>query len=112
MKVAQKPRGTARFAADEFLRDFEGMTETLVSREELAAALEALIADIVGKMPQEHRKFLVAFERGKPDWPALGIPAAPNLPAVKWRQQNLDKLAPERRAALVTRLAEVLGIAP
>jgi Spy/CpxP family protein refolding chaperone len=26
--------------------------------------------------------------------------------------QNLDKLAPERRAALVTRLAEVLGIAP
>lgn len=103
---------TRKDFSDEFLRGFEGMTETPVSREELAPALEALIADIVGKMPQEHRKFLVSFERGKPDWSALGIPAAPNLPAVKWRQQNLDKLAPERRAALVTRLAEVLGIAP
>ena len=82
-----------------------------VSREELAASLEALIAEIVGKMPQEHRKVLVSFERGKPDWSTLSVPAAPDLPAVKWRQQNLDKLAPERREALVTRLAEVLGIA-
>ena len=98
---------TRKDFSDEFLRGFEGMTETPVSR--FAAALEALIANIVGKMPQEHRKFLVSFERGKPDWSVLGIPAAPDLPAVKWRQQNLDKLAPDRRAALVTRLAEMLG---
>jgi len=37
----------------------------------------------------------------------LGLPEAPKLPAVKWRQLNLDKLAAEKRAALVARLEEV-----
>jgi hypothetical protein len=52
---------------------------------------KALISDIVGKMPEAHRRFLVSFERGEPDWPLLGLPAVPELPAVKWRQRNLDK---------------------
>ena len=34
---------TRKDFSDEFLRGFEGMTETPVSREELVAALEALI---------------------------------------------------------------------
>jgi hypothetical protein len=88
------------------------MTDKPVSREDLLAAREALIAEIVGKMPDTHRRFLLSFERGNPERALLDVPGAPKLPAVLRRQQNLDKLAPERRAALVTRLAEVLGITP
>jgi hypothetical protein len=62
------------------------------------SAREALIADIAGNMPDAHRRFLVSFERGKPEWPLLGVPAAPKLPGVLWRQQNLDKLSSEKRA--------------
>src|SRR3984957_14126254 len=68
--------------SDEFLRGFEGMTERPVSRDELIATREALIAEIVGKMPDTHRRFLVSFERGEPDWSLLGAPAAAALPAV------------------------------
>ena len=57
----------------------------------------------------DHREFLVSFEHGKPDWDLLGLPNAADLPAVRWRQQNLDKLSPTKRAALVTRLQEVLS---
>jgi predicted nucleotidyltransferase component of viral defense system len=95
--------------SDEFLRGFEGMTEHPVSREELLAAREALIAEIVGKMPDSHRRFLVSFERGEPDWALLGVPGAAELPAVKWRQQNLDKLTKEKRAELVEALEKVLS---
>jgi hypothetical protein len=63
-----------------------------------------LSVDIVGNMPAAHRQFLVSFERGEPDWTKLGLPAAVALPAVKWRQHNLDKLSPEKRAALVANL--------
>ena len=100
---------TRKDISDEFFRGFEGMTEQPVSRDELIAAREALIVEIVGKMPESHRRFLISFERGAPDWALLGIPGAPELPAVKWRQQNLDKLAKEKRAELVEALERVLS---
>ncbi|WGF90214.1 nucleotidyl transferase AbiEii/AbiGii toxin family protein [Marinivivus vitaminiproducens] len=90
--------------AAEFARGFDGMTGGPVSVEELAAARESLITEIVGAMPDEHRRFLVSFERGEPDWALLGVDGAANLPAVRWRQQNLDRMRSERRAASVTRL--------
>jgi hypothetical protein len=39
----------------------------------------------------------------------LGVPNAAELPAVRWRQQNLDKLSANKRAILVARLEEVLS---
>jgi hypothetical protein len=93
----------------EFNRGFVGMIEEPVTIEELVAAREALIADIVGNMPAAHRQFLVSFERGEPDWTTLGLPAVAALPAVKWRQHNLDKLSSEKRAALVANLEKVLA---
>jgi hypothetical protein len=53
--------------------------------------------------------FLISFLRGKPDWTSIGLPAAANLPAVKWRQLNLDKLTAEKRAAEIASLEKVLS---
>jgi Nucleotidyl transferase AbiEii toxin, Type IV TA system len=100
---------TRKVITEEFLRGFEGMTDEPVLLDDLVAAREALIATMVRDMPKAHNAFLVSFESGEPDWALLGVPEAPNLPAVKWRQQNLDSLSPEKRAALVKRLREVLG---
>ncbi|UVO35551.1 hypothetical protein KUL72_29565 [Bradyrhizobium arachidis] len=50
----------------------------------------------------------MSFERGQPDWDLLGVPRAINLPAVKWRQQNLNKLSKEKRDRLVADLEKVL----
>ncbi|WP_407114180.1 nucleotidyl transferase AbiEii/AbiGii toxin family protein [Bradyrhizobium sp. LMG 9283] len=94
---------------DEFLHGFEGMTDKPVSKDELIAARKKLVNEIVGKMPDGHRKLLVSFERGQPDWDLLGVPGAANLPAVKWRQQNLDKLPKEKRDQLVADLEKVLA---
>jgi predicted nucleotidyltransferase component of viral defense system len=93
----------------EFMRGFDGMTDKPVSIEELLAAREALIGDLVGKMPVEHRRFLISFERGEPEWSLLGLPHVVELPAVKWRQLNLNKLTAEKRWALVESLEEVLA---
>lgn len=93
----------------EFLRGFEGMTDKPVALDDLVAAREDLIKGIVGGMPEAHRVFLMSFKRGTPEWPLLSVPEAAALPAVKWRQQNLDKLPRKKREELVKRLAEVLG---
>lgn len=100
---------TRKSIGEEFLRGFDGMADAPVTLDELMAAREALIDAVTAKMPKAHRAFLLSFERGDPDWSLLGVPKAADLPAVKWRRQNLDKLSPERRSALVARLAEVLA---
>lgn len=92
-----------------FTHGFLGMTRDPVELADLLAARDALIKSIVGDMSSDHREFLVSFERGKPNWDLLGLPNASDLPAVRWRQQNLDKLTTEKRALLVARLEEVLS---
>jgi hypothetical protein len=69
---------------------------------------ETMIETVVGGMPDAHRRFLLSFERGEPKWELLGVDAINELPAVKWRQHNLDKLSAEKRGALVTQLEQVL----
>ena len=92
----------------EFVAGFQGMTAKPVTVEELIAARAALVESIVTNMPQAHRRFLVSFESGAPDWELLAVPKADRLPAVKWRQQNLAKLTRNKRIALVAELETVL----
>ena len=92
----------------EFVAGFQGMTAKPVTVEELIAARAGLADSIVTNMPQAHRRFLVSFESGAPDWELLAVPKADRLPAVKWRQQNLAKLTRNKRIALVGELEAVL----
>ena len=65
---------------------------------------ETLVSDIVDNMPDHHRRFLMSFEKGEPDWSLLEVPHAKTLPAVRWRMQNLAKVGKKRRAELIARL--------
>jgi predicted nucleotidyltransferase component of viral defense system len=99
---------TRKDIAAEFESGFQGMTEQAVPLEELLDARERLIAEVVGNMPDEHRRLLLSVKRGEPDWPLLGLKGVERLPAVRWRLLNLEKLSAEKRAALVARLEEAL----
>jgi hypothetical protein len=97
--------------APEFERGFEGMTENPVTLNDLLQARGDLIGIIVGKMPEEHRRFLISIKRGEPDWALLDLPGVEDLPAVRWRLENLAKLDKTKRDAMIARLSEVLDIA-
>jgi predicted nucleotidyltransferase component of viral defense system len=94
----------------EFERGFEGMTEKPVTLDDLVRAREDMIAELVGNMPDEHRRFLASFKRGKPDWEIISIPHAQKLPALQWRLQNLAKMDPKKREQLINNLLKALGI--
>ncbi|MEJ8310534.1 nucleotidyl transferase AbiEii/AbiGii toxin family protein [Agrobacterium larrymoorei] len=89
-------------------RHFSGMTGDAVPLAELVATRERLIAELIGDMPRKHRDFLIGFEEGKPDWDLIGLPDAASLPAIRWRQMNLDGLKKDRRDELVKQLKEAL----
>ena len=92
----------------EFEWGFVGIAGVPVDLEELEAAREAIIAAMVGDMSDEHRRFLLGFKRGEPDWSLLGIPEAQHLPAVRWKQQNLARVAADKRRELADTLKRVL----
>lgn len=95
----------------EFDRGFAGLTEKPVSLDELLKAREDLISAVVGRMPADHRRFLMSVKRGEPEWEVLELPGADALPAVRWRLENLAKLDAMKRAAFLSRLGDALGVA-
>jgi hypothetical protein len=86
------------------------MDDKPVTLDELLQARDDLIAELVGQMPEQHRRFLISVKRGKPDWALLGLPGAMDLPAVRWKLENLSKLSADKRTQLLKGLSEVLGI--
>ena len=58
---------------------------------------ERMIREIVGNMPEAHRRFLLSVKRGEPDWALLDLPGVKNLPAVRWKLENLAKLGLGKR---------------
>jgi predicted nucleotidyltransferase component of viral defense system len=92
----------------EYRRGFEGMVERPVSLDDLLKAREDLIREIVGNMPERHKAFLISVKKGEPDWTLLDLPGAKDLPAVRWKLENLAKLSADKRAQLLKRLDESL----
>ncbi|MEM0949144.1 MAG: nucleotidyl transferase AbiEii/AbiGii toxin family protein [Pseudomonadota bacterium] len=88
---------TRKDIRSDFEENFLGMTTELVELEELVATREEMIEAIVAQMPDEHRAFLVGVERGEIDWNLSGLTDAANLPAVRWKLTNLDRLEAKRR---------------
>jgi predicted nucleotidyltransferase component of viral defense system len=98
----------ARDITHDYERNFLGMTEEDVAMETLLATRTALIDNITSNMPEDHRHFLVSFYRRKPEWSLLGLDGLDQLPAVRWRELNLDKAGEETRADMVRKLEKVL----
>ncbi len=98
---------TLKDISAEFTHSFEGMTSQPVSLDELLTARDRMIAHVVGDMPGDHREFLISFNRGAPDWDLLDLPNVRQLPAVKWRQLNLNKLSKKGREAEAEHLQRV-----
>lgn len=92
-----------------FETDFSGMTEKPVALETLKAVRDRLVQEVVSGMPEAHKEFLLSYYQGEPVWDRLGINGLDRLPAVRWRQLNLDKAGPGTREAIVRDLEAILS---
>ena len=101
--------GRVKDLANEYRNGFEGMTDETVDIRDLIETQHEMIEILIGKMPDQHREFLISFERGEPAWQLLRISHVAELPAIRWRQHNLDKLKPEQRSSLVELLHSSLA---
>ena len=85
-----------------FAQEFDGMTVEHVPLETLLAARERLVHDIQARMVGAAGEFLLSVHDGAPKFDLIGLPAAADLPAVRWKLINLERLMeknPEKHAA-------------
>ena len=87
---------------------FEGMARTEVSLEDLLETQRLFPAKILSSLTERHRNFLVGFSKGEPDWSLLPFTDVKNLPAVRWKQINLDKMDSAKREETTRSLLRVL----
>ena len=98
-----------RNIAEEYNNNFYGMTEDDIPMETLLAAHADLTRNLINNMSDDHRRFLASFYRRKPEWDLLGIDGVDRLPAVRWREINLDRAGGKTREDIARHIEEVLG---
>ena len=88
-------RPSFRTITREFAEEFEGMTTFKVSLEELLATRAQLSKDILSRLDQSVMRFLLSLHDGAPEFDAIGLPQAADLPAIRWKLMNLARLKEE-----------------
>lgn len=73
--------------------EFAGMTNTEVTQAQLEQARTDMVNALQAHFTERDRDFLLSFKRGTPDWGLFDEPAAAQLPAVRWKLMNIEKLA-------------------
>ncbi len=94
-----------------FEKEFVGMTIDPVSLGDLLESRRQLVAEIKERLADDRvRAFLLSFHELQPDWSALGLDNIADLPAVRWKLINLERLRAEQPAkyqSLVKDLARI-----
>ena len=75
-----------------FSEEFIGMEREPIPLAELQAARERLRRDLAASLTEAHKRFLLGLVAGAPPWDAMKFPHLADLPAVRWKLQNLARL--------------------
>jgi hypothetical protein len=58
----------------------------------------------------QEKKFIVSVKEGIPQWDLIDIEGVENLPAVRWKLLNIERMNPAKYKTAVRKLRDVLGI--
>jgi predicted nucleotidyltransferase component of viral defense system len=76
----------------EFEHNFTGMTVEPVKLETLLAARERMVRELQHGLTADERGFLLSLVAAEPEWALLGVPHLEQLPGLRWRLQNVERL--------------------
>lgn len=77
----------------EYEGTFKGMTTDPVELKALLSARERMVSELQAGLDTGEREFLLSLARNEPKWDLLGIAHLEQLPGVRWKLENLGRLA-------------------
>ena len=76
----------------DFEHNFAGMTAEPVELDALLAARERMMSELQKGLSADERRFLLSLVAAALEWSLLGVPHLEQLPGVRWKLQNLERL--------------------
>ncbi|HYU69852.1 MAG TPA: nucleotidyl transferase AbiEii/AbiGii toxin family protein [Burkholderiales bacterium] len=101
---------TLRDVSGDYDNTFRGMTAEPVELKALLAARERMLAELQGGLDADERKFLLSLARNEPDWALLGIEHLDQLPGIRWKLSNLERLAKANPGKLKAQAEKLEGL--
>ncbi|MDI7865296.1 hypothetical protein MRS76_25715 [Rhizobiaceae bacterium n13] len=68
--------------------------------------------DLLVRLDDKAMRFLLSLHDGEPDFDAIGLPQAAELPAVRWKLLNLEKLRSQNPDKHAEHRLEIEGLRP
>lgn len=96
-----------------FERQFYGMTYEKFEYTDYETTRNKLIKEIRNVLTDNDKKLLLSVKSGEPDWNLSPITKLKDLPAIKWKLQNILKLKsenPQRHQELLKELERALSV--
>lgn len=90
--------------------EFKGMSSIEVNYQELVKIRKELPSLILSRLSRSERKFLFSVKMGLPDFSLLSISGLENLPAIKWKVENILRMEPKKRIAATEKLKSILNL--
>jgi len=78
-----------------FNTEFAGMTLVPFHYTDFEITKENLVKHIFAALTDSDKKFLISFKKAEPNWALLDIAMLEEMPAIKWKLQNIRKLLQE-----------------
>ena len=75
-----------------FANEFSGMTSDVVTLEALMAVRRRLFVELPAVLTSNQRAFLSGLVRGEPDWTLMQCRHLAEMPAIRWKLENIRKL--------------------
>ncbi len=75
-----------------FRNEFQGMTNELVELEDLHTVRLDLIKTMSAELTQDEKQFLISFKEMKPNWELLKLNRIEQMPAIRWKLYNLNRM--------------------
>ena len=100
----------ARFDEELYHNEFVGMTREAMTKNALIDVQTRLHIDIRRRLSGDIAAFLLSLHDANPDFSLIDFPRAADLPAIRWKLINLEKLKgnnPEKHAAQQRALEEL-----
>jgi len=95
-----------------FESQFAGMTSDSFSYDDFETTRTQLIKEIHQYLTDDDRKLLLSFKAGEPNWTLYPLDGLQNMPAVKWKLQNVKKLMSDstKHTQQLDKLKDCLGM--
>ncbi len=90
--------------------EFKGMSSIEFDYKELEKTGKELPSLILSRLSGNERKFLLSVKMGIPDFSLLSVSGLENLPAIKWKVENISRMEPKKRMTATEKLKSILNV--